>query len=133
MANLSVSIASGNALSTVHVTLTGIGTLWLTNSPILGITGTGNSIVLETIVDDTHATATITCGPTNGLFIISDSFSGVSCTFAIPTLVSYVLASSATALAEDTSLGDIDPGRAIALPEDTSLGDIDPTRTTVIQ
>ncbi len=133
MANLSVSIASGNALSTVPVTLIGIGTLWLTNSPILGITGTGNSISLSIVVDDTHTTATIVCGPTDGIFTISDSFSGVSCTFTIPTLVSYVLATSAIALAEDTSLGDIDPGRATALPEDASLGDIDPTRTTVIQ
>lgn len=52
---------------------------------------------------------------------------------AATSFVSYVLASSATVLAEDTSLGDIDPGRATVLPEDASLGDIDPTRTTVIQ
>ncbi len=89
MANLSVYGAMGGTSLTEPVTFTGTGTLWNTNSPIFTITGAGNSVGTATVIDDTHATATITCGSTPGPYTVSDSFAGVSCTFTIATAFTY--------------------------------------------
>jgi len=91
MASLSVFGTMGGTSSPEPVTFTGTGTVWLSGAPTFAMTGAGNSVGSIVVVDDTHCRAVVTCGSTNGPFVITDSTTSATCTFTIATARTYDL------------------------------------------
>ena len=89
MATLSVFGTMGGTSSTENVTFIGTGTTWTSTAPTFAMTGTGNSIGSIVVVDDTHATAVVTCGAVNSPWIVTDSTTGATTTFTIAAATTY--------------------------------------------
>lgn len=93
-ATIAVAPLLGGVSTTTAIALTGVNTLWATDTPTFTISGTGNSLGTFVYTNATAATAIATLAATTGTFTITDPSTGATCTFRGVTIFTYDLLDS---------------------------------------